>query len=155
VQVLVDTSIWSLALRRHRVRLSAAESERIASLHELVQDGLARLVGPIRQELLSGIREPRQFERLRDQLRAFPDEALSPNDFEQAAHWSNECRRRGIVGSAVDFLICSVAINRGWQVFTTDSGFRAYAKIVPIRLAFRLERYRLNALLDVDLEHSV
>jgi predicted nucleic acid-binding protein len=134
VPVLVDTGIWLLALRRHRGRLSEAESERISSLHDLLQDGLARLIGPIRQELLSGIREPAQFERLCDQLRAFQDEPLSTEDFEKAAHWSNECRRRGIAGSAVDFLICGVAVARGWQVFTTDSDFRAYAKVVPIQL---------------------
>jgi hypothetical protein len=89
VQVLVDTSVWSLAFGRHRRRLSETETERIASLRDLVRDGRARLIGPIRQELLSGIREPAQFERLRDQLRAFPDEALTSGDYEQAAHWSN------------------------------------------------------------------
>jgi predicted nucleic acid-binding protein len=134
VQVLVDTGIWSLALRRHRGRLSEAENQRIASLHELIEDGLARLIGPIRQELLSGIREPAQFERLRDQLRAFQDAALTTADFEQAAYWSNECRRRGIAGSGVDFLICAITVSRGWRVFTTDSDFRAYAKVVPIQL---------------------
>lgn len=133
--VLVDTGIWSLALRRHRGRLSQVEGERIALLHELIEDGLARLIGPIRQELLSGIREPAQFERLRDQLRAFRDEVLSTEDFERAAHWSNECRRRGIAGSGVDFLICAVAVTRGWQIFTTDGDFRTYAKVVPILLS--------------------
>jgi predicted nucleic acid-binding protein len=135
VQVLVDTGIWSLALRRHRSRLSEAESERIALLHELIQDGLARLIGPIRQELLSGIREPAQFERLRDQLRAFRDEALSTEDFERAAQWSNECRGRGIAGSGVDILICAAAVNRGWRIFTSDGDFRVYAKVIPIELA--------------------
>jgi predicted nucleic acid-binding protein len=71
---------------------------------------------------------------LRDQLRAFQDEALTTEDFEQAAHWSNECRRRGVSGSGVDLLICGVAVARGWKVFTTDSDFRAYAKVVPIQL---------------------
>jgi predicted nucleic acid-binding protein len=105
----------------------------VTALRELIQDGRARLIGPIRQELLSGIRETAQFERLRDQLRAFPDEALSMQDYEQAAHWSNECRRRGIAGSGVDFLICAVAVERGWQVFTTDSDFGGYAKILPLQ----------------------
>jgi predicted nucleic acid-binding protein len=135
VQVLVDTGIWSLALRRHRGRLSAAERERVAALGELIQDGRARLIGPIRQELLSGIREPAQFEKLRDQLRAFPDEPLSVGDYEQAAQWSNECRRTGIAGSGVDFLICSVAVARGWRVFTADADFRSYAKAIPIQLS--------------------
>jgi predicted nucleic acid-binding protein len=132
VQVLVDTNIWSLALRRHKSHLNEAESERVAALRGLTQSGRARIIGPVRQELLSGLREPAQFERLRDELRAFPDEVLAPNDYEQAAYWSNECRCRGVSGSAVDFLICSVAVARGWQVFTTDADFRAYAKVVPI-----------------------
>ena len=134
MQVLVDTTIWSLALRRPKGRLSEDEDERIAAWRELVQDGRARLIGPIRQELLSGIREPAQFERLRDQLRAFKDEAITTEDFEQAAHWSNECRRKGVSGSGVDFLICAATIARGWQVFTTDADFRTYAKVAPIQL---------------------
>jgi len=135
VQVLVDTSIWTLALRRPEGRLSAIESERVAALRELVQDGRTRLLGPIRQELLSGIREPAQFDKLREQLRAFPDVILTTEDYERAAHWSNECRRRGIVGSGVDFLICAVSVVRGWQVFTADTDFRRYAKLIPIQLS--------------------
>jgi len=134
VLVLIDTNIWSLALRRHKSHLSESESERVGALRELIREGRARIIGPIRQELLSGIRDLAQFERLRDELRAFPDEVLAPSDYEQAAHWSNECRRRGIAGSGVDFLMCSVAVVRGWQIFTTDSDFRAYSKIVPIQL---------------------
>jgi predicted nucleic acid-binding protein len=134
VLVLVDTNIWSLALRRDKAHLSESESEQVAALRELILEGLARIIGPIRQELLSGIREPTQFQRVRDELRAFPDEVLAPSDYEQAAHWSNECRRRGIAGSGVDFLICSVAIARGWQIFTLDADFRTISKIVPIQL---------------------
>jgi hypothetical protein len=133
VQVLVDTNIWSLALRRHRNRTSEAETERVAMLRSLIQDGRARLIGPIRQELLSGIRESGQFERLRAQLRAFSDEALSMADYEKAAHLSNECRRRGLAGSGVDFLICAVAMAREWRIFTSDSDFRSYAKVVPLQ----------------------
>jgi predicted nucleic acid-binding protein len=135
VQVLVDTSIWSLALRRPGQRLSEAESSRVALLRDLIQDGRARLIGPIRQELLSGVREQAQFEKLRAQLRAFPDELLIMEDYEEAAHWSNECRRRGLTGSGVDFLICGVSLLRQWQIFTADADFRAYAKIIPIHLA--------------------
>ena len=134
MQVLVDTSIWSLALRRHKSALNEAENEQVGTLSELVQDGRARLIGPIRQELLSGIREPGQFDKLRRQLRAFPDEALISEDFETAAHWSNECRRKGVIGSGVDFLICAAAIARGWQVFTSDRDFHGYARVVPVQL---------------------
>jgi len=133
VPVLVDTSIWSLALRRPRNRASKAESERVAMLRELIRDGMARLIGPIRQELLSGIREPAQFEKLRAQLRAFSDEALTVADFEKAAQFSNECRRQGVAGSGVDFLICTVAVARQWRIFTSDSDFRGYAKVAPLQ----------------------
>ena len=135
MQVLVDTSIWSLALRRTESQLSKTEAERVAELRDIVKDDRARLIGPIRQELLSGIREQPQFEKLRKQMRAFSDESLTAEDFEQAAHWSNECRHRGVVGSGVDFLICSVAISRQWRIFTADTDFRAYAKIIPIQLS--------------------
>jgi predicted nucleic acid-binding protein len=74
------------------------------------------------------------FESLRDELRTFPDEVLAPSDYEQAAQLCNECRRRGVAGSGVDFLICSVAVVRGWQMFTSDADFRAFSKIVPIQL---------------------
>lgn len=134
MRVLVDTCVWSLALRRPRQQLSGAEVERVAALSEQIRDGRVRLIGPIRQELLSGIREPAQFEKLRDQLRAFPDEPLTVGDYEQAAHWSNECRRRGVAGSGVDFLICSVVVARGWRIFTTDADFRTLAQVIPIRL---------------------
>jgi predicted nucleic acid-binding protein len=134
VQVLVDTSIWSLALRRHKGQLDHTGSERVASLQELIRDGRARLIGPIRQELLSGVRESAQIEKLREQLRAFQDEPLTVDDYEQAARWSNQCRGRGVVGSGVDFLICAVAIARQWRVFTSDSDFARYAKLIPVQL---------------------
>lgn len=134
MQVLVDTSVWSLALRRHKNQLSASESARVTSLRELIQDNRVRLIGPIRQQLLSGIREIEQFDKLREQLRAFPDEPLTTHDFEAAAHWSNQCRRRGVTGSAIDFLICAIATARGWEIFTIDADFRGYAKVIPIQL---------------------
>jgi predicted nucleic acid-binding protein len=121
-------------MRRHKGALSQAEREKVQSLSELIQDGRVQLVGPIRQELLSGIREHPQFERIRDQLRAFRDETLSTEDFENASHWSNHCRRHGVPGSGVDFLICAVTIARRWQIFTSDRDFRAYARVIPVQL---------------------
>ena len=83
------------------------------------------MIGPIRQELLSGIRTPAQYEALRDKLRAFPDMALGAYDCELAAQFYNVCRSRGIQGSNTDFLICAVAAKRNLSVFTTDRDFEA------------------------------
>ncbi|MGZ5433177.1 MAG: hypothetical protein ACXWH7_09630, partial [Thermoanaerobaculia bacterium] len=63
MKVLVDTSIWSLSLRRRST--SGTVSASTAELAALVQDGRVAMIGAIRQELLSGIKERAQFDRLR------------------------------------------------------------------------------------------
>jgi len=133
VNVLVDTPVWSLALRR-RFPLPEPENRLRRDLTELIEEGRARLIGPIRQELLSGIREEDQYVHLRNHLRAFADEMLQPEDYEEAAHIGNQCRRAGIAGSAADFLLCAVAGRRQWAIFTTDRDFRRYASVFPIEL---------------------
>ena len=130
----MDTNIWSLALRRSGTQTSDVEKKLTGLLRGLIEDDHARLIGPIRQELLSGIREQAQYERIRRYLRAFPDEAVVTDDYEQAARWNNQCRSRGITGSPTDFLICAVALNRNWEVFTTDADFPAYAEAIPLQL---------------------
>ena len=78
IKVLVDTSVWSLALRRpSNATLTAEQQACICSLSELVADGRAVLIGPIRQELLSGVKTVSQFEALRESLTAFDNLALS------------------------------------------------------------------------------
>jgi predicted nucleic acid-binding protein len=134
MMVLVDTSVWSLALRRKPCDLNARERKLSMALAELIREGRAQIVGVIRQELLSGIREAERFEKLRDYLRAFDEPLLEIADYEVAAEAHNRCRSRGIAGSAIDFLICAVALRREWQVFTADSDFEAYRKVLAVRL---------------------
>lgn len=132
MNVLVDTSVWSLALRRKNADLSAHQQRLVIALTELIQEGRAHIIGSIRQELLSGIREPERFRKVRDKLRAFPEPTLDANDYEEAAHLSNQCRTRGITGSPIDFLVCAVAQHRRWQIFTTDRDFENYSKIIAV-----------------------
>jgi predicted nucleic acid-binding protein len=132
--VLVDTPVWSVALRRKHADLNPSEERLSGALQELIEDGRAQLVGPVRQELLSGIREESNFKKLRDQLRAFADIPIDAADYEEAAHLNNRCRARGIAGSAIDFLICSTALRRDWQVFTTDRDFSRYALVFALKL---------------------
>jgi predicted nucleic acid-binding protein len=134
VNVLVDTSVWSLALRRAAHNLSPAEKPLVAELAQLIREDRARLIGLVRQELLSGIKTPAQFSKLRDILRAFPDEPLDASEYEAAALASNECRSAGLAGSVVHILICSVARSRDWPIFTTDPDFTRYASILRLRL---------------------
>ena len=130
MKVLVDTSVWSLALRR-RVRL---ESPLVQELRSLIAHGRVAIIGPIRQELLSGIRTVEAFERLRDHLGTFEDESLETVDFERAAEHFNTCRTRGIQGSNTDFLICAAAERRKFPILTADEDFALFAKALPIAL---------------------
>lgn len=134
MNVLVDTSVWSLALRRKSESLPASERLLVAELTELVREGRARLIGLVRQELLSGIKTKEQYEKLRMQLRAFPDEAVDMSDYEEAAEAGNRCRAKRIGVSIVDILLCAVAIKREWMIFTTDPDFSNYAKILPVAI---------------------
>jgi predicted nucleic acid-binding protein len=129
MKVLVDTAVWSLALRRR-----APAHPAVDELRRLVAYGRAALVGPVRQELLSGIRDRMVFERLRDHLRALPDEPLGPGDYERAAECFNLCRARGIQGSNTDFLLCAVAERHKLPILTTDRDFVAFARVLPFRL---------------------
>ncbi len=134
MNVLVDTSVWCLVLRRRQRQLSAAQAQIRDEVAELIREGRAQLIGPVRQELLSGIRSADQFERLRADLRAFAEPVLTTEDYEEGARACNRCRARGVAGSAIDFLICAVALRRHWHVFSADQDFTRYARHLPLRL---------------------
>lgn len=131
MKVLVDTAVWSLALRR-KARTQNAPA--VSELASLIADGRVAMIGPIRQELLSGIRENAHFERLREHLGAFPDTTIQSEDYEEAAAFYNRCREKGIQGSNTDFLICAVAIRNEHSIFTTDGDFQNFARVLPIVL---------------------
>lgn len=130
----MDTSVWSLALRRRAEDLSKRERLIVDELTELIKEGRANIIGMIRQELLSGVKTAAQFERLRKMLAAFPDEPVDSADHEAAAKAGNDCRAKGIAVSAVDMLICAVAQRRGMAILTTDPDFENYARALPLQL---------------------
>jgi len=130
MKVLADTPVWSAALRRATGQVSALRSE----LEWLVANGAVAMMGPIRQELLSGIKGQVQFEEVRAALSNFPDVPLQTEDFATAAQYCNTCRSKGVQGSLTDFLICAVAVRRDLEIFTTDGDFQHYRKHLPIAL---------------------
>jgi predicted nucleic acid-binding protein len=133
MNVLVDTPVWSLVLRRERRDARKQFSMRM-EMRELIATGRTVILGPIRQELLSGIRDGNTFQRLRDHLRDFIDEPLETEDFEYAAHCANVCGSGGIASSGVDMLLCSVAIRRDYSILTTDGDFAVYNQHLRFRL---------------------
>jgi hypothetical protein len=72
MKVLVDTRVWSLALRRGRQSTSAPVQE----LRYLISANRVQIIGPIRQEILSGVREESQFKELEARLAPFPESSL-------------------------------------------------------------------------------
>ncbi len=130
MKILVDTTVWSWAFRRKNVDVDAEALE----LRRLIANFEAAIIGPVRQELLSGIKDARQYSWLRDLMRAFPDTAIESEDYERAAQFLNTCRSKGIQGSNTDFLICAVATRNGHPIFTMDKDFANYAKLLPISL---------------------
>jgi predicted nucleic acid-binding protein len=130
MNVVVDTSVWSLALRRAKRVDNVASGE----LAELIREGRVVMLGAVRQEVLSGMKLKSQFEQLRDHLRAFPDLELEAADYEEAAMAFNRCRERGIQGSNTDFLICAAAVRRRHAIYTTDGDFRQYARLLKLEL---------------------
>jgi predicted nucleic acid-binding protein len=129
MSVLIDTSVWSLALRRTR-----APSPHADNIAGLLRSGNALLLGIIRQELLSGVPDAKRFERLRDELRNLPDHPVISLHHETAADFFNRCRSRGVQGTLVDFLLCAVAAIDNVEIYTTDQDFQHFAKHLPIKL---------------------
>lgn len=106
MKVIVDTCVWSLALRRR----SPDHSATVQELRNLIEDRRVQMIGPIRQEILSGIRQEKQFKSLKNHLDAFSDLPITTEDYVSAARLFNTCRRKGIQGSNTDFLICAIAM---------------------------------------------
>jgi hypothetical protein len=134
--VLVDTSVWSLVLRRKsRLNLPVDQQKHARALEDLIADARVALVGVVRQEILSGIKNFDQFVRLRDYLQGFPDVPLEAKDYEVGAEMANICRSHGIAGNPIDFLICAVAKNRDWTIYTLDQDFLRYSKFLHLALS--------------------
>lgn len=130
MKVLVDTSIWSMALRRGTGSASAEAEE----LRNLIRDHRVQMIGPIRQEILSGIRNESQFRRLQRYLASFPDVPILTEDYVTAARFFNLCRSKGIQGSNTDFLICAVSVRNKSNIYTIDRDFTLFSEHVPIVL---------------------
>ena len=128
--VIVDTCIWSLALRGKEPR-SIAVAERLSSL---IADGRAKIIGLIRQELLSGYSNFQQYKKLQEKMVWFPNQEILDEDYETAAKFSNTCRQKGVQGSHIDFLIVAVSVRLNMPIYTEDKDFEHYQKHIPFEL---------------------
>ncbi len=131
MKVLVDTSVWSLALRRQNGTRNK-EADVLRMLIEGGEDIL--LIGIILQEVLQGIKRQSDFDALKRYFEAFPLIQLSRDDYIRAAALKNNLIRKGIQTSTVDALIASTAITHGCILFSADKDFQQIAKHAKLRM---------------------
>ena len=128
--VLVDTNIWSSFFRRKALDDIVLRK----NMFELIESGSIKIIGPIRQEILCGIRDRAAFEMLRSNISGFPDEMITTKDYEDAALFQNSCAAKGIASSSIDAIIVTVASNRNWCIYTRDNDFLRYKQIHNLAL---------------------
>lgn len=132
MNILVDTRVWFLALRHTNPTQSSLIV--IEELIELINEHRAILVGPIMQEILSGVKNNAQFIKLEKTLKPFDWVNIDFDDYIQAAKWYNLCRAKGAQGSHIDYLLCAIAVRHQLPIFTVDNDFKHYAKHIKLKL---------------------
>lgn len=130
MKVLVDTCIWSHALRSKKPEFET----QIKSLETLIADQRVLIIGAIRQEILSGYSDLNKFELLKTKLSYFENTPILDEDYIIAAKFYNECRQKGVQGSHIDLLVCAVAVRLNVQILTSDKDFGLYQQHLPIKL---------------------
>ena len=131
MNVLVDTSVWSLALRRD-ASPDIRETQILARCLER-HDALFS-TGIIVQELLQGFRGPKQRERLIEHFSALPLIVPDLEDHIEAATLQTSCRRKGIQITTIDALLAQLAIGHDLELLTTDHDFTLMARHLPLRV---------------------
>lgn len=132
--ILLDTSVVSAVLRRRRK--GAAEEDlttRVATL--LRGDEHVGIPGIVLQELLSGIAERKQHDRVLSAVHdSFPVVLATEGDHRKAADVTNACAGLGLALSTPDALIAAQALNRRATLFTTDADFQRLQEIAGLKL---------------------
>jgi len=134
MKLLVDTSVWSLALRR-KTNILNKEALTLTTLIEHGED--IYLLGISLQEILQGIKNPKDFLRLKEYFEAFPLIELKREDYVKAAEFKNMLIKKGKQVSTIDALIAHTAISRDLYLFTADDDFTQMAKYTKLHLFSR------------------
>lgn len=129
--LFVDTSVWSLALRRDVV----AVAREVAALHAAL-DGAKTVVttGLVLQELLQGFTGPRARELILERFAPLPFLQPDRDDHIAASGLRNTCRQRGVQVGTIDALLIQLCGRYGLTMLTTDKDFVHASKVVPFRV---------------------
>lgn len=118
--LLVDTSVWSLALRRD----APEDMPEVEALKAALLGGEAIVTtGLVMQELLQGFSGPKAFTQIIERFAALPLIAPDREDHIAAAELRNTCRRKGVQMGTIDALLAQICIRHGLILLTTDQDF--------------------------------
>jgi len=127
----VDTSVWSLALRRD----APPSTSEVRALVSAIEAGEAILTtGLVLQELLQGFSGPRARTQILSRFSAIPLLAPNRDDHIMAAELKNSCRRAGVQIGTIDALLAQLCIRHDLTMLTTDNDFRRIADRSTLRL---------------------
>lgn len=126
MNLVVDTSVWSLVLRRPKVD-EASPFVRAFRMHIEARDGVF-LLGNILQELLDGLQSKKEFDRLVRLLDPFPLMPVERETYIASAKLRQHCRAKGVQAGAIDCLIAAACIERGYPLLTADRDFTHIAQ---------------------------
>lgn len=131
MSLIVDTSVWSLALRRGVI----PDDPQVKKLELAIRQGQSiQLLGIIVQEILQGIKSSTTFLRVKTDLDLFTMLQLERDDYIAAAELGNLCRSKGVQASTTDFQIAAACIRHDCSLLTNDKDFRYIAQHCPLQL---------------------
>jgi hypothetical protein len=131
MSLLVDTSVWSLALRRDHPEHSPEVKE---LLRALAGNDIVITTGLILQELLQGFTPGRARAQIIERFANVPLASPDRDDHIAAADLRNTCRRAGVQIGTIDALIAQLAIRHDHTLLTTDRDVRRAARHIDLRL---------------------
>lgn len=127
--LLVDTSVWSLALRRD----APPALPEVGALRTALESGeLVVTTGLILQEILQGFAGPRALDAILERFHALPFLIPERRDHVEAAGLPNRCRRKGIQVGTIDALLAALCIRHGLSILTRDEDFIRIAEVAPL-----------------------
>lgn len=128
---LVDTSVWSLALRR-----DAPDSiPEVVDLGRALEAGDEIFVtGLVLQELLQGFNKPKAYDQIIEYFESLPFIVPERDDYIRAANLRNRCRKKGIQVGTIDVLLAQLCIDREIEILTTDKDFLQIAKVASLKV---------------------
>lgn len=131
MNIFVDTSVWSLALRRTPV----SPSPEVVLLGKCLERGdVIATTGLVLQELLQGFHGPAQGKRILAEFSLLPVIVPEIDDHIAAAALRNHCRRRGVQVGTIDALLARLSMRHGLHLLTADTDFEAMARHCPLSL---------------------